>query len=100
MIRAPAAAWKSSIALNVMFLAVWLAIVVFTTAHHEYWRDEVRVLARGEPHPDYREEQGAAVLARPEYSIGIDLGRGRARARIWTCDLSHDYVRINAEYRT
>jgi glutamate N-acetyltransferase/amino-acid N-acetyltransferase len=62
--------------------------------------DGVPVLARGEPHPDYREDRGAAVLARPEYTIGIDLGRGRARARIWTCDLSHDYVKINAEYRT
>lgn len=62
--------------------------------------DDVRVLARGEPHPDYRDELGAAVLARPEYTIGVDLGRGRARARVWTCDLSYDYVRINAEYRT
>ena len=62
--------------------------------------DDVPVLARGEPHPAYREGQGAAVLARPEYTIAIDLGRGRARARIWTCDLSHDYVKINAEYRT
>jgi glutamate N-acetyltransferase/amino-acid N-acetyltransferase len=62
--------------------------------------DDVRVLARGAPHPAYREEQGAAVLARPEYTIGIELGRGRARARVWTCDLSHDYVKINAEYRT
>lgn len=62
--------------------------------------DDVRVLARGEPHPDYREAQGAAVLAKAEYTIGIDLGRGRASARIWTCDFSHDYVKINAEYRT
>jgi len=62
--------------------------------------DDVAVLRRGEPHPDYREEQGAAVLARPEYTIAIDLGRGRAQARIWTCDLSHDYVKINADYRT
>jgi glutamate N-acetyltransferase/amino-acid N-acetyltransferase len=62
--------------------------------------DGVKVLERGQPHPAYREEQGAAVLARPEYTIGIELGRGRARARVWTCDLSHDYVKINAEYRT
>ncbi|MGH8443281.1 MAG: bifunctional glutamate N-acetyltransferase/amino-acid acetyltransferase ArgJ [Nevskiaceae bacterium] len=62
--------------------------------------DAVKVLARGEPHPAYREELGAAVLAKPEYTIAIDLGRGRARARIWTCDLSYDYVKINAEYRT
>ena len=62
--------------------------------------DDVPVLRRGEPHPAYREAQGAAVLAKPEFTIGIDLGRGRAQARIWTCDLSYDYVKINAEYRT
>jgi len=62
--------------------------------------DAVKVIARGEPHAAYREEQGAAVLARPEYTIAIDLGRGGARARIWTCDFSYDYVKINAEYRT
>jgi glutamate N-acetyltransferase/amino-acid N-acetyltransferase len=62
--------------------------------------DEVRVLARGEPHVSYREELGAAVLAKPEYTIAIDLGRGRGRARIWTCDFSYDYVKINAGYRT
>jgi glutamate N-acetyltransferase / amino-acid N-acetyltransferase len=62
--------------------------------------DAVPVLHRGEPHPEYREAQGAAVLARPEYTIAIDLGRGKAQARIWTCDFSYDYVKINAEYRT
>lgn len=62
--------------------------------------DDVPVLRQGEPHPAYREAQGAAVLAKPEFTIGIELGRGRARARIWTCDFSYDYVKINAEYRT
>lgn len=62
--------------------------------------DHIRVLEKGQPRSDYREEAGTAVLARPEYTIGIDLGRGRASARIWTCDFSYDYVKINAEYRT
>jgi glutamate N-acetyltransferase / amino-acid N-acetyltransferase len=62
--------------------------------------DDVPVLRNGAPHPDYRDAQGAAVLARPEFTIAIDLGRGRASARIWTCDFSYDYVKINAEYRT
>ena len=62
--------------------------------------DQVTVLAKGGPHPAYREAHGAAVLAKPEYTIAIDLGRGRASARIWTCDFSYDYVKINAEYRT
>lgn len=62
--------------------------------------DDVKVLTRGEPDPAYREARGAAVLARPEYTIAVRLGRGRARARIWTCDFSYDYVKINAEYRS
>ncbi|MFC4252336.1 bifunctional glutamate N-acetyltransferase/amino-acid acetyltransferase ArgJ [Sinimarinibacterium flocculans] len=62
--------------------------------------DDVILLENGEPHPHYEEARGAAVVAKPEFTIGVDLGRGEARARIWTCDFSYDYVRINAEYRT
>ena len=62
--------------------------------------DGVKVLHKGEPHPAYTDGQGAAVLAKPEFTIGVELGRGKAAARIWTCDFSYDYVKINAEYRT
>ncbi len=62
--------------------------------------DEVALIERGQPQPDYREELGAAVVAKPEFTIRIGLGRGTASARIWTCDFSYDYVKINAEYRT
>ncbi len=62
--------------------------------------DGVKVLQRGQPHPAYTDAQGTAVLAKPEYTIGVELGRGKAAARIWTCDFSYDYVKINAEYRT
>ncbi|HWY25822.1 MAG TPA: bifunctional ornithine acetyltransferase/N-acetylglutamate synthase, partial [Nevskia sp.] len=62
--------------------------------------DQVPLIERGEPHPSYREELGAAVVAKPEFSIRVSLGRGAARARLWTCDFSYDYVKINAEYRT
>jgi glutamate N-acetyltransferase/amino-acid N-acetyltransferase len=62
--------------------------------------DDVRLIERGEPHPDYREEKGAAVVAKAEFTIGIGLGRGSAQATVWTCDFSYDYVKINAEYRT
>lgn len=62
--------------------------------------DEVELIRGGEPHPDYREERGAAVFAKPEYTIAIRLGRGNAGVRVWTCDFSYDYVKINAEYRT
>lgn len=62
--------------------------------------DDVVLLEGGEPHPDYREARGAAVVARPEFTIRVQLGRGSARARLWTCDFSYEYVKINAEYRT
>ncbi len=61
---------------------------------------EVRLIESGEPHPSYREEFGTAVVQRPEFAIRIGLGRGSAQATIWTCDLSYEYVKINAEYRT
>jgi glutamate N-acetyltransferase/amino-acid N-acetyltransferase len=62
--------------------------------------DDVLLLERGEPHPDYREDRGAAVVAKAEFAIRVHLGRGTAAATVWTCDFSYDYVRINAEYRT
>ncbi|WP_020649320.1 bifunctional glutamate N-acetyltransferase/amino-acid acetyltransferase ArgJ [Solimonas variicoloris] len=62
--------------------------------------DDVVLLEGGEPHPDYREERGAAIVARPEFTIRVTLGRGDAKARLWTCDFSYEYVKINAEYRT
>ncbi len=49
---------------------------------------------------DYSEEQGRAVMAAAEITVRVELGRGDASARVWTCDFSYDYVRINAEYRT
>jgi len=48
----------------------------------------------------YREEHGAAVMAKENIVIRIGLGRGSAQATVWTSDLSYDYVKINAEYRT
>ncbi|MCC6136523.1 MAG: bifunctional glutamate N-acetyltransferase/amino-acid acetyltransferase ArgJ [Candidatus Contendobacter sp.] len=62
--------------------------------------DEVCIVREGCRAADYTEAQGQAVMARPEITIRVELGRGEATARIWTTDLSFDYVRINAEYRT
>ncbi|MGB0955070.1 MAG: bifunctional glutamate N-acetyltransferase/amino-acid acetyltransferase ArgJ [Panacagrimonas sp.] len=64
------------------------------------WMDAVCLIDHGQPHADYREALGAAVVARPEFGIRVDLGMGSAACRLWTCDLGYDYVRINAEYRT
>ncbi|HEX4872336.1 MAG TPA: bifunctional glutamate N-acetyltransferase/amino-acid acetyltransferase ArgJ [Nevskiaceae bacterium] len=66
----------------------------------DVWLDQVCLLRGGEPHPDYREALGAAVVAQPEFTIRVGLGRGAAAVRLWTCDFSYDYVKINAEYRT
>jgi glutamate N-acetyltransferase/amino-acid N-acetyltransferase len=62
--------------------------------------DEVCIVANGRRAPAYREEQGCRVMAKEEITIRVELGRGTGRARVWTCDLSYDYVKINAEYRT
>ena len=62
--------------------------------------DDVRVVRAGALDPGYREDRGRAVLGKPEITVRVDLGVGDAQARIWTSDLSHDYVRINAEYRS
>ena len=49
---------------------------------------------------DYTEEAGAAAMAEDEVTVRVLLGRGEATETVWTSDLSYDYVRINAEYRT
>ena len=62
--------------------------------------DDVCVVRAGGLAPDYTEARGAAVMRRAEIAIRVNLGLGSASARVWTTDLSHDYVRINAEYRS
>jgi len=61
---------------------------------------DVSLIENGEPARDYTEEQGAAVMQQDEITVHVDLGRGEELETLWTCDLSYDYVRINAEYRT
>jgi glutamate N-acetyltransferase/amino-acid N-acetyltransferase len=48
----------------------------------------------------YTEDAGQAVMREPDIVIRVALGRGNATERVWTCDFSHEYVTINAEYRT
>jgi glutamate N-acetyltransferase / amino-acid N-acetyltransferase len=62
--------------------------------------DDVMVATAGGRHPDYREEQGQAVLKQNEITIRVVLKRGTVNTTVWTCDLSHDYVSINADYRS
>ena len=62
--------------------------------------DDVAICTRGQLDPSYTEEQGQEVMSRPEITINIDLGMGEATDTVYTCDLSHEYVSINADYRS
>ncbi|MCY3858926.1 MAG: bifunctional glutamate N-acetyltransferase/amino-acid acetyltransferase ArgJ [Gammaproteobacteria bacterium] len=62
--------------------------------------DDVCVATDGKIDPGYVEATAAEVMARDEFTVRINLGRGNASAQVWTSDLSYDYVKINAEYRT
>ncbi len=61
---------------------------------------DIEVARNGEVVPDYREQQGAAYMKNAELELGVDLGIGSGKAIIWTCDLTHDYITINADYRS
>ena len=62
--------------------------------------DDVHVVTKGGRHPAYREEDGQRVMKQAEITVRVHLHRGPAEATVWTCDLSHDYVSINADYRS
>jgi glutamate N-acetyltransferase/amino-acid N-acetyltransferase len=66
----------------------------------DLYLDDVHVAQAGGRHPEYREEDGQRVMKQSEIVIRVVLGRGNASATIWTCDLSHEYVSINADYRS
>jgi len=66
----------------------------------ELFLDDVHVATRGGRNPAYREEDGQRVMKQNEITVRVVLGRGTAADTVWTCDLSHDYVTINADYRS
>jgi glutamate N-acetyltransferase / amino-acid N-acetyltransferase len=66
-----------------------------------FWLDDVQVVDRGGRAASYREEDGQRVMKQDEIRVRVDLGQsGTASARVWTCDFSHEYVTINADYRS
>ena len=69
-------------------------------SHIELYLDEVHVATKGGRRAEYREEDGQRVMAQSEITVRVQLGRGDAAATVWTCDLSHEYVSINADYRS
>ncbi len=65
-----------------------------------FWLDDVLVVDHGGRASTYREEDGQRVMKQEEIAVRVTLGRGKAAATVWTCDFSHDYVSINADYRS
>ena len=61
---------------------------------------DILVAENGWVAPSYKEEDGAAYMKRPELAINVDLGLGTGHATVWTCDLTHGYISINADYRS
>ena len=78
----------------------YAGIADLDVAKIDLYLGDVHVATAGGRHPAYREEDGQRVMKESEITIRVLLGRGTAAATIWTCDLSHDYVSINADYRS
>ncbi len=66
----------------------------------DLYLDDVHVAIQGGRNPAYREEDGQRVMKQSEITVRVVLGRGAAEETVWTCDFSHDYVSINADYRS
>jgi glutamate N-acetyltransferase / amino-acid N-acetyltransferase len=69
-------------------------------ARVSFWLDDTLVVLNGGRAESYREEDGQRAMAKAEITVRVTLGRGNARATVWTCDFSHEYVSINADYRS
>ena len=66
----------------------------------DLYLDDVHVAVNGGRNPAYREEDGQRVMKQSEIVVHVGLGRGDAADTVWTCDFSHEYVTINADYRS
>jgi glutamate N-acetyltransferase/amino-acid N-acetyltransferase len=66
----------------------------------DLYLDDVHVALQGGRNPGYREEDGQRVMKQSEITVRVVLGRGNAADQVWTCDFSHEYVTINADYRS
>lgn len=64
------------------------------------WLGDVLVAQHGGRHPDYREQDGQRIMKEPEILVRVALGRGDVNETVYTCDFSHEYVTINADYRS
>ena len=66
----------------------------------DIYLNELQIIASGEPSLDYSESLGSAEMLKSDITIRIDLGDAPSSESVWTTDLSYDYVKINAEYRS
>jgi glutamate N-acetyltransferase/amino-acid N-acetyltransferase len=80
--------------------AVGYSGVALDVSKMDLFLDDVSVARRGSRNPSYVESKAIEVMKKPEFTVRVVLNRGKAAATLWTCDLSYDYVKINAEYRT
>jgi glutamate N-acetyltransferase/amino-acid N-acetyltransferase len=78
----------------------YAGITDLDTSKVDVYLDDVLVAQGGARAGGYREEDGQRVMKKPEIGVRVVLGRGSFATEVWTCDLSHDYVSINADYRT
>jgi glutamate N-acetyltransferase / amino-acid N-acetyltransferase len=80
--------------------AIGYAGVPLDTAKVDLYIDRVPVVKRGARNRAYLESEALEAMRKPEFTVRAVLNRGKAEATVWTCDLSYDYVKINAEYRS
>ena len=66
----------------------------------ELYLVNVHVATQGGRNPTYQEADGQAVMKQSDITVRVDLGRGACAQTVWTCDLSEEYVKINADYRS
>jgi glutamate N-acetyltransferase / amino-acid N-acetyltransferase len=78
----------------------YAGVVDLDSSKVQLWLGDVWVAKDGGRNPDYKEADGQAVMKQSEISVTVDLGRGNVEETVWTCDLSHEYVSINADYRS
>ncbi|MBF0383510.1 MAG: bifunctional glutamate N-acetyltransferase/amino-acid acetyltransferase ArgJ [Magnetococcales bacterium] len=80
--------------------AIGYAGVEFNVDEIDIFLGDVQIVKGGVRDPNYREEQGQRVMGEEEITIAIDLKNGSGKSRVWSCDLTHEYININADYRT
>lgn len=78
----------------------YAGIAELNASNVNVWLNEVKIVENGCRSASYTEAQGQSILSLAEFTVRVDLGRGECSESIWTSDLSHEYVRINADYRS